>query len=89
MDRILFIVIVLLISACVSSKRVQTDYNIAEANDRRAKSSRERASFEEARNYEREADKLRKHDSSAVIVGAVVENMFGKGNKKSENGVWK
>ena len=89
MEKLLIIFSIFLLSGCISPKRVQTDYNNAAANDKRAESARERGSLREAEYYEREADKLREHDDSAVVIGIIADKLIKPKKKASNDGVWK
>jgi hypothetical protein len=89
MNKVFLTLIALSLSGCITPERVKTDYNIATAHDKRAQEARERASFTEAEHYERQADKLRNHDRSEVILGALFSTVLKESRKESEDGVWK
>jgi hypothetical protein len=76
MNRFIFLVSILFVSACSSGPTYEERLVAAEQNDRRADLARQNADFRQAEHYEREAEKNRNYQYSESEKNAGLFELF-------------
>lgn len=88
MKRIAIVILVSMLTGCITPERLESDYREASKYDERAQNARERLSTEEAKYYDAQAAQLRRHHGLLeLVVGALVSSAL-QGDKQDSNPTW-